>query len=497
MIGRSGAAAVDETPAAPTPPSAAGSTAVGTVGSPHLALVDDVGRVGPVHAGWVLDWWVGADDRWHVPTEERAVRQHLVGGAPVVETAMRIPSGDAVHRTWAVPGPGGPTVVVEVENTSPVPVALALVVVPAGGSSDGPRQVALAGAEVLVDGVPVVVLPKEPNRVAADAAGVAPLRDVVTAGAAGERLEEPVRAEGPGGAAIAVVVPLPHRASLRVRLPLGGGGVASEPLPEADAVVRGWTAQADRGARIEVPDERLVEAVAAIRRSSLLWAQASGDLTFVAAAQLAAGLARLGIADEAVAVLAEVTERPGAARVLSRRTRRDPEARAAWVAAVERTRDVVGDDALAEALGGAPRGTTPPGPRPGAHLADVQAWLDVASPTWGWARTPGAPADPAQGAELVGLALDALVHETDDGLALLPVVPEGWRGQGVDVHDLPTPRGHLSFAVRWHGERPALLWDLRPAPGEAAVAARLAAPGLDPTWSTVEARGEALLEAPR
>ncbi|OWY59609.1 hypothetical protein B7486_73645, partial [cyanobacterium TDX16] len=141
-------------------------------------------------------------------------------------------------------------------------------------------------------------------------------------------------------------------------------------------------------------------------------------------------------------------------------------------------------------------GTTPPGPRPGAHLADVHAWLDVASPAWGWARRPGAPADPALGAQLVGLALDALVHETEDGLALLPVVPDGWRGQGVDVHDLPTPRGQLSFAVRWHGERPAVLWDLQPTPGEPASGARLTAPGLDPTWSTVEARGETLLEAP-
>ena len=103
-----------------------------------------VGGVAPAHAGWVLEWWVGADDRWHVPTEERAVRQHLVGGAPVVETAMRIPSGDAVHRVWAVPGPGGPTVVVEVENTSPVPVALALAV----WSQRGPTNVdALASGD--------------------------------------------------------------------------------------------------------------------------------------------------------------------------------------------------------------------------------------------------------------------------------------------------------------------------------------------------------------
>ena len=45
------------------------------------------------------------------------------------------------------------------------------------------------------------------------------------------------------------------------------------------------------------------------------------------------------------------------------------------------------------------------------------------------------------------------------------------------------------MAVRWHGARPALLW-------EASAPMRLTCTGLDPTWSSTEPRGEALLQAP-
>jgi hypothetical protein len=81
--------------------------------------------------------------------------------------------------------------------------------------------------------------------------------------------------------------------------------------------------------------------------------------------------------------------------------------------------------------------------------------------------------------------------EPPRGLSLLPVLPPGWVGQEVEVHDLPTAFGPLGFAVRWHGERPALLWELRSALG--APPFTLDVPGLDPTWSSPEPVGEALL----
>jgi len=59
------------------------------------------------------------------------------------------------------------------------------------------------------------------------------------------------------------------------------------------------------------------------------------------------------------------------------------------------------------------------------------------------------------------------------------------------VHDVPTHAGRLSYAVRWHGERPALLWEL--SPHEATTITRITAPGLDPSWSSEDLAGEALL----
>ena len=55
----------------------------------------------------------------------------------------------------------------------------------------------------------------------------------------------------------------------------------------------------------------------------------------------------------------------------------------------------------------------------------------------------------------------------------------------------PTAHGLVSYAVRWHGDRVALLWEVEPNEGHGPV--RLTAPGLEPGWSTTERRGEALL----
>jgi hypothetical protein len=95
------------------------------------------------------------------------------------------------------------------------------------------------------------------------------------------------------------------------------------------------------------------------------------------------------------------------------------------------------------------------------------------------------------GAFLVALR-QALVADTDRGVAILGACPPEWFGQGIEVHGAPTRHGIVSYAVRWHGERPALLWEVRdPTPG-----LTVTCPGLDPTWSSTEPDGEALLAAP-
>ena len=81
--------------------------------------------------------------------------------------------------------------------------------------------------------------------------------------------------------------------------------------------------------------------------------------------------------------------------------------------------------------------------------------------------------------------------EVDGNIALASIVPDHWLGQGWEVHDAPTSVGQIGYAVRWHGERPALLWELKAHADIGAI--RLTAPGLDPGWSTTSPTGEALL----
>jgi hypothetical protein len=102
-------------------------------------------------------------------------------------------------------------------------------------------------------------------------------------------------------------------------------------------------------------------------------------------------------------------------------------------------------------------------------------------------RARVADADPA----LLAAVRAVVVRETDDTVEVLGDWPPDWIGQPIDVRDAPTRRGAVSYSVRWHGDRPALLW-------EVPDGVRVTAPGLDPTWSSSEPRGEALLTfAPR
>ncbi|MCU1371170.1 MAG: hypothetical protein JWO77_2364, partial [Ilumatobacteraceae bacterium] len=128
------------------------------------------------------------------------------------------------------------------------------------------------------------------------------------------------------------------------------------------------------------------------------------------------------------------------------------------------------------------------------HEAIIHA-LTQAGPTGAWSG-PGRSGrgighDLAASAALLVAARSILISERCDGLALLPVYPATWYGAGVEIHDAPTAAGALSYAIRWHGLRPALLWELAPHPGCGPVT--LTIPGLDPAWSTTERRGDALL----
>jgi hypothetical protein len=303
-------------------------TAVGTVASNHKGIVDPRGLVTPWYDGWSLDWWIGADDRWHVPSREPSVRQRLVDDAPVVETAMRVPGGDAVHRVYAVAGDDEPLLVVEIANRSSVPFAVALAVRPYNPEGLAVvERVALHGdTMVVVDGRPALLLPRRPARMTASTFHDGDSAVAVMSGAAGELLPD-VRCEA-GLAQAAFVFPLAHTATLRVAIPLEAErrtrrrGLARRrarrvheleaPLPDSAAVARGWRAQTARGMQLALPEGKLASAVEANRRFLLLFHEGAdvvpGPFTyhrfwFRDAAYIVTALDRFGFHDEAAEVV--------------------------------------------------------------------------------------------------------------------------------------------------------------------------------------------------
>ena len=262
-------------------------TMVGNVGSTQEGIVDPRGLVTPWFDGWSLDWWIGADDRWHFPSRDSGVRQQLVDAAPVVETLMRVPSGDAVHRAYAVPAGGEDLVVVEIENRSPVPFVVALAVRPYNPEGLAVvERIRLHRGVVTVDGRPALLLPKAPARTAAATFADGDVASIVTGGRAGESFPENLRCDV-GLASAAFLFPLPHTATLRVAVPLDAEHrtrrrgltrrrVARTPelppaLPASADVARGWAAQTRRGMQLDLPAGRLAEAVEANRRYLLLF----------------------------------------------------------------------------------------------------------------------------------------------------------------------------------------------------------------------------------
>jgi hypothetical protein len=663
-------------------------TMVGNLDSPWEAIVDPKGLVTPWFDGWSLDWWVGAEDRWHLPSREAAVRQRLVDDAPVVETAMRVPGGDILHRAFAVRDGGEEFVVVEVENATPVPVALAFAVRPY--NPEGLAVIERIGLHdkttVTVDGRVAMLLQKPASRMAGSTFHEGDVAGVVLGGEAGTTFPKDLRCDA-GLATAAFIVPLPHTATARVVLPLVPDRrtrrsgltrrrVAKAPtvpsaLPAAASVARGWGVHVGQGMRLELPDERLASAVAA-NRAYLLLLHDGPDITpgpatyhrfwFRDAAYLLGALDRYGHANAAAEVLRSYPGRqqgdgffasqrrewdangcalhalaehwrlhrdtallhevaPSVARGAEwiertrhkGRRRQEPELRGllppgisaehlgpfdhfywddfwgirglrdaaellaaageidgaasaarfaeAFRADVEASLALVADRLGTLAVPAGPRRRIDPGvigslaavwplrlfdatdPRMAAtaevirerfclgdaffqgishtglgtyltlQLAFVEleagdpraldrlAWLlDVATPTWTWPeavhpRLPGGcMGDGHHGwaaADLLTFVRNLLVRETADGLALCSLLPDGWRGGKLEVHDAPTHFGRLSYAVRWHGDRPALLWELVPHEGVGPV--RLTAPGLDPSWSSTEPAGEALL----
>ncbi len=407
--------ATDLSPKAPSgagitiPPPIPASTTTGVLGGRWRAEVTAAGDVLPWDGSPPLTWHVAADDRWHSPAVEPAVRQVRHDGTPVVETRLRIPGGDAVQRVWSVADHGGMTLM-EVENDSPLPIA-----------------VAFTRSDVLSIRPPTQV----------------PL----------EGIDLPARS---------VAFPIGHHASLTVALAHDGRGAGTLPagLPTSTQVAHGWSTVAARAGRFVVPDEALVAATTATRCELALVGPADPD-DDPAVFLLAVGqLVRMG-EDEAT----WLPEIASAAERVARAAR--PVGAGDWIAG-----------AALDAAGDAFRAA-----------ADHRATGDLAALRVRLTIDRALPVDPPGGP--VGIAwLERRLADTD-GRLLAGGIPAAWLGATVEAYGLPIGGGAtVSYALRWHGARPAVLWEVTGGP------VTLTAPDLAPGWSSAAASGEALWPAP-
>ncbi len=467
-------------------------TRVGTWDGP-LAVVDSRATVQPLGDGdgngWQVEWWIGADDRWYAPEVEAAVRQVRLGAAPVLETRMRVSGGDIVATTWAAQADGsaGPAVVVELANETPVPVAVAVTVQASAGGWI--RRLSVDGRRLMADGAAAVVVDRDPGRFSlVDAGG--DLWAEVTGGRAVEQAPDPVRCRI-GAAAGALVVPLPHRTALRFAVP--AGDLVDNPsavLPAVERVVAAWASRLEMAATADVPEG--FDAQRAL--VDLLLAEPS--------ASVVVELARWGFGEEAAQRLQSGWPGSGADRLRAVAAlwdlTRDP---ALFTRALVGVPLADGLDGIIRAGGDGSEARRAVGALAGLFesLGDHTAAADAASLGEMASPVEDAPlaVDAGPAAELRMLA-DRLVRRTTDGLDLLVDVPDAWLGQPVEVLGLATPVGRLGFAVRWHGERPALLWELEahPCPGHEVGPVVLRVPGLDRAFSSTGATGEVLLAAP-
>ncbi len=509
---------------------------VGTIGSPRRAHVQGGGVV-VLHAGTRdelrIDWWIGADDRWYRPSTEITTRQHLVRNAPIVQTSVRIPSGDAVLTTFGAVQGQRELVVCDVENRSKVPFAVAIIL-----RGPGVRNVSVDGAIVRVDGFPLLTFPRAPQRFACVPAGE-DLGAVVMSGAADVELDTVA-----GASEVALILPVTHSTTLRFVALLGAAsGVALlgtpvlSSLPEAHRAAAGWGVHLGRLPQITLPDSELNASATANGGALLLAAEpgiASTSLSVAERASMAFALAIYGCVAESGALLEDV----GGLQLANGSFGRDDVLISAHMVRALAThalisRDGVFAETFAPVIAGgleyllkqskrskkAGSGSSESGSSPLAALANASWLFEVAGDAhaaaqcrkahakagspWPLPNLPLPPLPPiGPGGSLVPdelIRLSSTVAETlgqvasvetDGAMDLLSGFRIGWRGAKIDVRNVATSAGKLSFSLRWHGARPALLWDVSDPTG---VALHLRCSAIDASWSGSGSKGDALL----
>lgn len=254
-----------------------------------------------------------------------------------------------------------------------------------------------------------------------------------------------------------LVVPVGHKSTTRVALShvAPQGGRLPDDTPTYQQVVRGWETACDTAGRITVPDHTIVAGVARLRSDILLG---------VGESDAAIELVRMGEshADSILDVVDVVQQRlkeEKRSKVLRWDTK-NVLLSAAWACAK------LDDDVAAGDIGA--------------------TWLRLAD-----RPAQELPQEMPEGLQAIAWIEELLASGSPSGGEcgiLAHGIPEPWWGASFDVRNLPAdPYRTVSYAVRWHGARPAVLWEVNGAPGIVLSHG---------DWHTTDASGESLLEAP-
>ncbi len=520
--------------------------AVGTLGVGAVSHVDERGRIHPHDRSWSLSIVISTGESWF--GVDGPVRRTRIGGLPVIECRLRVGEHDVVWRVAAdEDGPSGRTIV-EIETEGADALTLGLAVTPERLEGVGSIERArVAGERIVIDGRPAVELGRLPGDVVTGSledGGLGALLGEVVSGHA-----DPTRIVESGGrdAGLVALLPMIPSTTRTIRV-VDGSEPERSVAPAIERIRDGWSRHLDGLATVSVPawpahlwpaatsgvllaaatsglgrpgstlaasaaigaDEATVQAVADQALESWL----HGALDPRGAGELAVALsvcARLGVdppttqhdlaAQLVVASLHVIPAglRPDAHALLGRIAGARAMSDAAASAVTNDPRDgrrlgfgegesnvPEADDAFERAMGRIMSAG------PNARLQNPDPIVDVraaAGSTWSWASN-SAPDDPDRRARVV-LGLRRMVVDDSTSIDCAPGAFDTWLGRSVDVTALPVRGGRLSFSIRWHGERPAVLWEFDGG-GTPVFTCR----ALDPNWSSGEQSGEALLAAP-
>jgi len=404
---------------------------LGIRGGGWNAIVNERGSIRLNDGSPVLDWHIAADDRWHDPSTEPSVRQTRRAGVPVIETRLRIPGGDAIQRVYAVADAGG-LVVIEITNESTLPIAVAFT-----------------------------------------------RPDVVSS-----RTPSPRGAQGIELPAGSVVFPVAHGSTLRVALRAPDSVVANvdvERLPSFEQLQKGWLKAVEQAGYVIVPEGAVAPLVARLRSDALIlsgheiedWAiGAGGDCANDPVAYILTlqELLRMGeklTGDSALIRVDHAARLAQCVETLLKDNKKTPilpwdVERALFAAQFVFAR--MGESRAADDVAATQLRLSSAAEPPNVMPTDIRAiaWVEE---------------------KMVAMQRDGSVQIFGRG------IPRLWLGANLECHRVAVgPLHTVSFGIRWHGEKPALLWEVA---GPAGI--KLTAGKCDPTWTSVEATGETLL----